>query len=142
MSEKRPGLPSTISFVTLGAHDVPGLRAFYAGWGWTEGPGGSPDFAQFLLSNIRLALFRLDLLRDEAAPDCLLPERNDWNGMTLAINVADSQAVDKTFSAAVAAGARAVSQPTTREWGGYSGYVADPEGHRFEIAWLPGFLNP
>ena len=62
--------------------------------------------------------------------------------MTLAINVADREAVDRTFSAAIAAGARAVGHPTTREWGGYSGYVADPEGHRFEIAWLPGYLDP
>lgn len=142
MSEKRPELPPTISFVTFGARDVPRLRAFYLGWGWTEGSDGSPDFAQFLLTNVRLAFFRLDLLREEAAPDSPLPEHDDWNGMTLAINVADREAVDAAFSAAVAAGARAIGQPTTREWGGYSGYIADPEGHRFEIAWLPGFVTP
>jgi len=39
----------------------------------------------------------------------------------------------------VAAGARVVGAPVDREWGGYSGYVADPEGNRWEIAWLPGY---
>jgi len=24
-------------------------------------------------------------------------------------------------------------------WGGYSGYVTDPDGHLWEIAWNPGF---
>lgn len=39
----------------------------------------------------------------------------------------------------MAAGARVVGAPVDREWGGYSGYVADPEGNRWEIAWLPGY---
>ena len=25
-------------------------------------------------------------------------------------------------------------------WGGRSGYVADPEGNRWEIAWAPGLM--
>ncbi len=33
---------------------------------------------------------------------------------------------------------QALSEPTTREWGGRSGYIADPEGNRWEIAWAPG----
>lgn len=39
----------------------------------------------------------------------------------------------------LAAGAVAVAEPTDREWGGYSGYIADPEGNRWELAWAPGF---
>ena len=36
------------------------------------------------------------------------------------------------------AGARSIAGPVEREWGGYSGYLADPEGNRWEITWAPG----
>jgi uncharacterized glyoxalase superfamily protein PhnB len=25
------------------------------------------------------------------------------------------------------------------DWGGYSGYFSDPDGHPWEVAWNPGF---
>ena len=31
-----------------------------------------------------------------------------------------------------------VTGPEEREWGGYTGYFADPDGVRWEIAWNPG----
>lgn len=138
VSDSASGVPPRISFVTLGAVDVAALRRFYLAWGWTEGPGGTADFAQFLLENTRFALYRRDLLQAEAAPD--LPDSGpaSWSGMALAVNVGSREAVDAAFAAAVRAGARAVAEPTSREWGGWSGYVSDPEGHRWEIAWLPG----
>jgi uncharacterized glyoxalase superfamily protein PhnB len=44
------------------------------------------------------------------------------------------------FDAAIRAGARAVAEPRDREWGGRSGYIADPEQNRWEIAWAPGAM--
>ncbi len=32
-----------------------------------------------------------------------------------------------------------VKQPHRVFWGGYSGYVADPDGHLWELAHNPGF---
>lgn len=133
-------IPQRVSFVTLGARDVGLLRRFYASWGWAELDAGGDDFAQFQVGTVRLALYPLDLLRDEAAPGCELPASDAWRGVTLAINVDGRQAVDEAYRLAVASGARPVGAPVDREWGGYSGYVADPEGNRWEIAWLPGFL--
>ena len=46
--------------------------------------------------------------------------------------------VDEIVHAMCAAGARKVGQIEDRPWGGRSGYVADPEGNRWEIAWAPG----
>lgn len=57
--------------------------------------------------------------------------------MTFGVNVESRAAVDKAFRNALAAGARAVGGPVDREWGGYSGYVADPDGNRWEITWAP-----
>ena len=34
--------------------------------------------------------------------------------------------------------ARPVSGPVEREWGGFTGYFADPDGFRWEVAWNPG----
>jgi len=130
-------VPARIDFVTLGVRDVERLRRFYAGWGWIERPGGDADFAQFQLDGMRFALYRLDLLRDEAAGE--LPVRGAWSGVTLSVNVGSAEQVRDVFRTAVAAGATPVTEPVAREWGGVSGYLADPEGHRWEIAWLPGF---
>jgi uncharacterized glyoxalase superfamily protein PhnB len=37
----------------------------------------------------------------------------------------------------VASGGHAAADPVERDWGGYSGYVADPEGNRWELTWAP-----
>ena len=37
-----------------------------------------------------------------------------------------------------AAGADPVHNAVRREWGGYTGYFADPDGYRWEIATNPG----
>ncbi|HSO70879.1 MAG TPA: hypothetical protein VLQ67_14745, partial [Arachnia sp.] len=42
---------------------------------------------------------------------------------------------------AEAAGASAVSLGQQRDWGGYSGYFADPDGVRWEVAYNPGPLG-
>ena len=134
-------VPQQLSFLTLGARYVGRLRTFYAGWGWTERDGGSDGFAQFDVGGTRLALFPLDRLGAEAAPGAGLPPPGTWNGITLAVNVRSRPEVDRVHATAVAAGARTVTAPVLRDWGGYSGYVADPEGTRWEIAWLPGLLG-
>jgi uncharacterized glyoxalase superfamily protein PhnB len=130
-------IPQRLTFVTLGTRDMPRLRAFYAAWGWHERDGGNDDFAQFEMGGVRLALYPLDLLGAEAAPGCAVPPVG-WNGVTLAINVGNQTLVDNAYRAAITAGALAVAEPTAREWGGYSAYVADPEHQRWELAWLPG----
>ena len=34
-------------------------------------------------------------------------------------------------------GASIVKPPLETDWGGYSGYFADPDGHHWEVAWNP-----
>ena len=130
------GLPQRISFVTLGARDISTLRAFYGALGWVERPGSDDRFAAFDVGTTRLALYPLTQLRDEAAPDEATPPAG-WNGVTFGVNVETPSAVDAAYRLALAAGARAIAEPVKREWGGYSGYVADPEGNRWELAWAP-----
>nr|WP_266183882.1 VOC family protein [Dyella humicola] len=48
--------------------------------------------------------------------------------------------MDQCFNAAVAAGATAIKSPQKVFWGGYSGYIADPDGHLWEFAFNPYFV--
>ena len=112
------------------------LRAFYAGVGWNERPGSNDDFATYDVGTTLLALYPIGRLGQEAAPGERLPEPG-WNGVTLGINVESPEAVDDTFQSAITVGARSVAEPVKREWGGYSGYISDPEGNRWEITWAP-----
>lgn len=126
-------LPSRLSVVTLGARDLPKLRQFYSGLGWSEVTGSDDNWAGFLLGGVLLALYPLDGLAAEAAPDLRAPA--GFSGITLACNVDGEEQVDTAFTAAVAAGARPIAEPVHRHWGGRSAYFADPEGNRWEIAW-------
>ena len=57
--------------------------------------------------------------------------------MTLAQNCADRAEVDAVFAAGIAAGGAVLKRPEAVFWGGYSGYLADPDGHVWEIAHNP-----
>jgi uncharacterized protein len=129
--------PQQINYITLGVRDMATLRAFYAKLGWHERPGSSDDFATYQAGGVILALYPLGQLGQEAAPGEPTPG-GAWNGITLGVNVESTEVVDVTIRSALEAGARTVAGPVKREWGGYSGYLADPEGNRWEIAWAPG----
>jgi hypothetical protein len=137
----RVSIPQRLTVVTLGTRNLPQLRAFYHALGWHENDGSDDGFTTFTLGGARLALYPIALLGAEAAPGEPVPEQGPWNGVTLALNVARHDEVDQVFGAATEAGATAVASPTERAWGGYSAYIADPEGNRWEIAWAPGFLD-
>jgi uncharacterized glyoxalase superfamily protein PhnB len=57
---------------------------------------------------------------------------------TLSHNVETPQQVDEALAAVAKAGATVVAQPVQRDWGGYTGYFADPDGFRWEVAYNPG----
>jgi uncharacterized protein len=104
-----------------------------------EQPGASDQFCSFLLGGVLLALYGIDDLAAKAAPGEPLT-KHGWGGHTFALNVAERTEVDDVVRAMVAAGARKVGQVVDRPWGGRSGYVADPEGNRWEVAWAPGLV--
>ena len=126
-----------MTVVTFGARSVPALRAFYRAIGWRENDGSDDSYTSLTLGHVRVALYPIERLHDEAAPGETVVTASSWNGMTITLNVATRQQVDGAMATAAEAGARVVGAPVEREWGGYSGYFADPEGHRWEIAWAP-----
>lgn len=129
-------VPARLSVVTLGVRDLTTMRRFYSSLGWRLAPYSSEDYAAFLLGGVVLALYPLPLLAEEAAPGEPEPG-GGWTGVTLACAVDRREQVDEVFAAWVAAGATPIASPVDRSWGGRSGFVADPEGNRWEIAWVP-----
>lgn len=128
-------IPARLSMITLGTRNLPRLRAFYRRLGWAEAPGSGDGWAAFVLGGVALALYPVDALAEEAAVE--LPVPGGWSGITLACNVDRPEHVDAAVAAAAQAGAVVVAPPVDRSWGGRSGYVADPDGNRWEIAWAP-----
>ena len=60
-----------------------------------------------------------------------------FRGQSLAHNEPSPQDVDRVFQEFLEAGATVVKHPGRTPWGGYSGYVADLDGHLWEIAHNP-----
>jgi uncharacterized glyoxalase superfamily protein PhnB len=129
------GIPPRLSVATVGAHDVAALRAFYERLGWTSTtPPG--DFAAFPLGGAVFTLYDAATLAKESGGRTA-PPPGSFRGVTLAVNVDAIEDVDRAIEAAVAAGGTVLAAPETRDWGGRSGYFADPEGNAWEVAWLP-----
>jgi len=126
-----------LSIITLGVADLEESVAFYGRLGWFPVDVGDA-IAFFDLGGVRLALFPRPALADDAGLTPGLPlEPGRFPGFTLAHNEPTPEAVDAAFAEAVAAGATPVKDPVAVFWGGYSGYVADPDGFLWEIAYNP-----
>ena len=129
-------VPSRLSIVTVGARDLPALRSFYERLGWVTNTSAG-DFAAFPLGGAVFTIYEIAKLAEEAG-GLEVPAPGTFNGVTLAINVDKREGVDAAIDGAQAAGATLGAAPTDREWGGRSGYFADPENNVWEVAWLPG----
>ncbi|WP_420102805.1 VOC family protein [Bosea sp. (in: a-proteobacteria)] len=125
-----------LTLVTLGVGDLERSRRFYAGLGWLEIEPRQETVAFFQLNGIGLSLFpRAELAKDAGVTD----GQASFSGITLAHNLRSEGEVDRLFAEMVGAGARAVKNPQKVFWGGYSGYVSDPDGHLWELAYNPFF---
>ncbi|MDN4489703.1 VOC family protein [Demequina sp. SYSU T00068] len=122
-----------VSFITLGVADLARSRAFYEAWGWR--PAQAQEGIVFFQANgVVIGLFgREDLAADQGRPGAAL----GTGAMTLAQNYPTEAEVDAVVDQALAAGATLLKRPEKVFWGGYSGYVADPDGHVWEVAMNP-----
>jgi catechol 2,3-dioxygenase-like lactoylglutathione lyase family enzyme len=129
-------LPARISLVTLGVADVAAATRFYEAIGF-ERSSASVDGAVsfFATAGGVLAVWgTADLAADAGlAP----PPADRFRGVALAINLESRSAVDAAFADVEAAGGLVCKAPVASEWGGYSGYFADPDGNVWEIAHNP-----
>ena len=126
-----------ISFVTLAVADLDSTRRFYLdGLGWNAELDEPGEVLMIRTGeHLVLSLWHRALFQAEVGPIDLgagIPP------ITLAHNVATRAEVDEVLDVARAAGANPVQPAAERSWGGYSGYFADPDGYRWEVAYNPG----
>ena len=125
-----------LSLVTLGVADLPRARAFYEGvLGWKVA-ASPPGVVFFDLDGMVLALFpHADLAQDMMLGKPTLS--GGYEGFSLAQNLRSEHEVDALFAHLRHHGSAIVKPPQRTEWGGYAGYFADPDGHKWEVAYNP-----
>jgi catechol 2,3-dioxygenase-like lactoylglutathione lyase family enzyme len=125
-----------LSLVTLGVTDLEQSSKFYRDVLKLPCVHDSPEIVFFELGTLWLSLFPRECLAADAGVPA---EGSGFRGFTLAHNVRSEAEVDALIAEAVAGGATLVKAGQKAEWGGYSGYFADPDGFLWEVAWNPHF---
>jgi predicted lactoylglutathione lyase len=127
-------VPNRISIVTFGVSDLARATAFYESLGWTKSSASMPTITFFDTVGPVFGLYEWSALADDAKVPA---DGSGFRGVTLAMNLASTAEVDQVFAEWLAAGATSVVEPHTAFWGGYSSYVADLDGHLWELAHNP-----
>lgn len=124
-----------LTLVTLGVQDLARARRFYEeGLGFAATADSNDDVRFYDVGGVRLGLWSRRLLAAEIGEQA---RGSGFRGFSLAHNVASREAVDAVLADALRAGASKVRPAAAREWGGYSGYFADPDGFWWEVAHNP-----
>jgi catechol 2,3-dioxygenase-like lactoylglutathione lyase family enzyme len=124
-----------ISVITLGIEDLARSRRFYG-----EGFGWSPVF-----ENDEIAFYQMNglvlgtWLRSALEADSGRTGSSPNAAFALAHNVAGQDEVEPLMARLEAAGGAILRPADAPVHGGYRGYVADPDGHAWEIAHNPAW---
>jgi len=122
-----------VTLITLGVGDLERARRFYEAIGWRTNAAPGDDAVFFQAGDMVVALWD----RERLAEDSCVDDAPGWGGVTLALNVASPEEVDRVTEEARAAGASIGRAPAETFWGGYSAVFIDPEGHPWEVAHNP-----
>lgn len=123
-----------LTFITLAVEDLDGMKHFYThvfGWQPLKDDNG---IVFFKLNGFILGLYPADELAGDIA---IKPEGTGFKRFSLAVNFSSEKMVDEVFAELQQKGARVVCKPEKVFWGGYRGYIADPEDNYWEIAYNP-----
>ncbi|HYE42228.1 MAG TPA: VOC family protein [Caulobacteraceae bacterium] len=122
-----------LSAVTLRVADLDRAARFYAeGLGFEAARRIGDEVVFIQLNGLVLCLY--PGLADDAG---VADEARGPGLVALAHNVRERGQVDQVLARAAAAGGRVTRHAHDADWGGRSGYFADPDGNLWEIAWNP-----
>jgi uncharacterized glyoxalase superfamily protein PhnB len=128
---------AVLGIVTLGVDDLARSSAFYEALGLERAESSQDEIVWFRTPHSYLGLFGRDALAADAGIEP--GGRTAFDGVTFAINVGSEAEADAVFARAESAGAEVLKPLGKTDWGGYSGYFADPDGHPWEVAHNPSF---
>jgi len=137
MSKSPPPPVPRFTVVTLGVSDMRSSIAFYEGLGFARKFRATGEAVAFFDTGATvIGLFPWDqLAQDVTMPD--QPRPSAFRGMTLAWNCNSAEEVDAVLDFAVSKGAGLLKPAHKTDYGGYSGYFADPDGHPWEVVVAP-----
>src|SRR3954454_20487497 len=126
-----------VSGITLGVADVSRAKKFYnEGLGWPilheQGP-----WLSFSLG-VRSATLGVLALEQLAADAGVGADGNGFRGVTLSYVVSKEDRVAEVLDEAERAGGTIVKAAERAQWGGCTGYFADPDGYFWKVAAAPG----
>lgn len=124
-----------ISVITLGVAELARSRRFYVeGFGWRP-----------VLENEEIIFYQMNglvlgtWLRAALEGDMNRPGLQRPGAFALAHNVGAQAEVTPVMERLAAAGGTILRPADAPVHGGFRGYVADPDGHAWEIAWNPAW---
>ena len=127
-----------LTVITLGVSDMRASIAFYEALGFARKFRATGEIVAFFdTGGSVLGLFPWG----ELAKDVTLPENPRplaFRGTTLAWNCRTTEEVDAVLDFALSKGASLIKPAHRTDYGGYSGYFADPDGHPWEVVVAPG----
>lgn len=127
-----------ISVITLGIADLARSKRFYVGgFGWTP-VFENDEIAFYQMNGLVLGTWlaaKLDEDSQRAGSDGL-----SSGAFALAHNVGGEAEVDALIEQLKGAGGTVLRPADAPPHGGYRGYVADPDGHAWEIAFNPAWV--
>jgi uncharacterized protein len=133
-----------ISVLTIGVADLDRSLAFYRdglklpteGIVGREFEHGAVAFFE-LSGGLKLAIWpQADIAHDSGLPRT----PTSSTSFTIGHNVLSRGEVDSVMAEAAQAGAKIVKPASDTFFGGYAGYISDPDGHLWEIVWNPDNL--
>lgn len=127
--------PAHVTIVTLGVEDLVAATAFYQRLGFVKSESASQDTISFFKAGgVVLSLYPRDAVAEDIGIE---PTGISPGSVTLAQNLPSEADVDDFMAHAVGVGAKLLKPAQKAFWGGYSGYIADPDGHVWEVAFNP-----
>ncbi len=137
-NQKNTQMEQRLTFITLGVNDLQTSVDFYENkFGWKRSEMSNENIVFFQLNGIQLSLYS----REELAKDATVSaDGTGFKGLTISYNTASEKEVDDLIKALKDKGVQIIKEPQKVFWGGYSSYIADPDGYLWEIAYNP-FLN-
>jgi hypothetical protein len=127
-------VPRRLTLVTLAVADVERAAGFYELLGWQRSAASVAGEVAFFALAPGTVLSLWNGLADDTGRPVPPP-----GAVALALTADSSPEVEGVGTAFVDAGGSVVRATATASWGGTTAYVADPDGHLWEIAHNPGF---
>lgn len=124
-----------VTIIGLGVNDLSISNDFYENkFGWKKTDASNENISFFQLNGILLSLYPKDKLAEDAG---VKSDGSGFKAFSLAYNTRSKEEVNDLILELEQKGVKIIKRPEEVFWGGYSGYVADPDENLWEIAFNP-----